>query len=138
MCRSNKFNRYTPEGRNQTNTSDDNTMLMYEMMREASYGRSGELMDNRISLFSAQKGKCAISGVSFETLDYIHCHHIIPKSQGGTDEYNNLILIFPDMHKLIHATQIETIQNIINKYKLKTAQINKINHYRSFCGNEKI
>lgn len=138
MCRSNKFNRYTPEGRNQNNTSDDNLRLMYEMMREASYGRSGELMDNRISLFSAQKWKCAISGVSFETLDDIHCHHIIPKSQGGTDEYNNLVLIFPDMHKLIHATQIETIQNIINKYKLKTAQINKINHYRSFCGNEKI
>lgn len=138
MCRSNKFNRYTPEGRIQDNTSDDNMALMYELMKEKSYGRSGELMDNRISLFSAQRGKCAVSGVSFETLDDIHCHHIIPKSKGGTDEYKNLVLILPDIHRLIHATQVETIQNIINNQKLTTTQINKINHYRVLCGNKEI
>ncbi|MBQ7705152.1 MAG: HNH endonuclease, partial [Selenomonadaceae bacterium] len=49
--------------------------------------------DNRISLYNAQKGKCAVTGKDFEATEEIHCHHIKPKNQGGTDEYENLILV---------------------------------------------
>lgn len=61
-------------------------------------------MDNRISKYVAQKGKCSILGI---VLDYedIHCHHIHPRETGGTDKYDNLVIVHIDMHKLIHATK---------------------------------
>ena len=49
-------------------------------------------MDNRVSLYAAQYGKCAVTGKVL-WIDEIHCHHKKPISQGGTDEYKNLILL---------------------------------------------
>ena len=37
-----------------------NTLLMLKLMRQPSFGHDTEYMDNRISLFSAQWGKCAV------------------------------------------------------------------------------
>jgi len=36
-------------------------------------------------------------------------HHIIPMSKGGNDNYDNLILITNEEHRLIHATEAKTI-----------------------------
>ena len=36
-----------------------------------------------------------------------------PKSQGGTDEYQNLILVTATVNKLIHATNADTIQKYL-------------------------
>ena len=63
--------------------------------------------DNRILLFCAQWGKCAVTGKEFRTLDEIHCHHKKPKSFGGGDEYSNLILVVEPIHKLIHAREAD-------------------------------
>ena len=49
----------------------------------------------------------------------IHCHHIIHKRNGGTDKYDNLILITPDVHILLHAKTHETIE----KYKAMPERI---------------
>ena len=62
--------------------------LRLKLLRQPLYGRSIEYVDNRISLYSAQKGLCAVSGEKFTSTDQIHCHHKIPKSQGGTDEFH--------------------------------------------------
>ncbi|WP_407641250.1 HNH endonuclease signature motif containing protein [Arcobacter caeni] len=51
----------------------------------------------------------------------MECHHIKPRSQGGLDNYNNLVLITKEVHKLIHSTQMETI----NKY-LKYVPTDKV------------
>ena len=63
------------------------------MRRQPLRGRSIEYADNRISLYFAQKGKCAVTGESFVSTSEIHGHHKIPKSHGGSDEYENLILV---------------------------------------------
>ncbi len=91
-----------------------------------------EYMDNRISKYSSQRGRCAISKwflIARET----HCHHIIPVSQRGTDEFNNLIIVHKDIHKLIHATREETIRKLLNKFNLNKKQMMKLNKLRKKC-----
>ena len=41
--------------------------------------RSIEYADNQISLYFAQKRKCAVTGESFVSTSEIYCHHKIPK-----------------------------------------------------------
>jgi len=122
---------YTEEGRK---TIHDNlrvdTVLMLKLMKQQLGENSIEYADNRISLFSAQYGKCAISGIKFCYTSEIHCHHIVPKRLGGTDEYKNLILVTEIIHKLIHATNEETINKLLYAIKLTKKQIDKVNQLR--------
>ena len=132
-------NAYTPEGR--VGLHDNlriNTALLTKLMRQPLSGRSIEYVDNRISLFSAQWGKCAVSGAEFQTVDSIHCHHKQPKSKGGTDAYKNLILVSEPVHKLIHATAEEIIFKYLNLLKLSKPQLKKLNELRLQAGHEAI
>ena len=61
-----------------------------KLLKQPLYGKSTEYASNRISLYLAQKGNCAVTGESFTSTEEIHCHHKIPKSKGGTDDYQNL------------------------------------------------
>jgi len=126
---------YTPEGREGLhNNLRINTSLMLSVMRQPLYGRSAEYADNRISLFSAQWGKCAVTGREFESVGDIHCHHKVPKSKGGTDKYDNLVLVFSPIHKLIHATDGDTIRKYLEVLNLKKSQLKKVNEYRQRVG----
>ena len=64
------------------------------------------------------------------TLEDIHCHHITPRRNGGTDEYQNLVLILPTVHKLIHATEAQTIAYYLKVLNLDELQLAKVNKYR--------
>ena len=111
---------------------------MKQMLKQPLNGRTAEYADNRISLFSAQWGKCAITGKEFTSLESIHCHHIMPKSKGGSDKYQNLVLVLLPVHKLIHATDSETISYYLRILALDDKQLSKINNYRVKAGNFKI
>ena len=87
--------------------------------------RSIEYLDNRVSLYAAQYGKCAVTGRML-WIDEIHCHHKKPTSQGGTDEYKNLVIVHKDVHALIHAVKLETIQAYLDKVKPNKSQLGKI------------
>jgi len=87
-------------------------------------------MDNRISLFSAQQGKCAITGKPFECVTDIHCHHKRPRSLGGTDKYGNLVLVLAPVHELIHATNKSTLDSSLSSLKLNQQQLAKLNKLR--------
>ena len=95
--------------------------------------RSIEYADNRISLYFAQKGKCAVTGEEFTSTEEIHCHHKIPKFQGGSDEYENLILVTQAVHKLVHAKTIETVEKYL---KLCKPDMRKLNKLRKLVGNK--
>lgn len=59
----------------------------------------------------------------------LHCHHKVPRLQGGTDEYKNLCLVDKDIHILIHAKDEDTI----SKYKYlitNKKSLNKLNTLR--------
>lgn len=51
-------------------------------------------------LTRSNKG-CSICGWNEATCDI---HHIIPKSKGGSNEHNNLIIVCPNCHRIIHTT----------------------------------
>lgn len=111
---------------------------MLELMRQPLYSRSTEYADNRISLFSAQWGKCAVTGKDFMCIGDIHCHHKIPKCKGGTDKYSNLVLILEPIHKLIHTTNKDIIAKYLEALRLKKSQLDKVNAYRQLAGLESI
>lgn len=139
MNRKRSINRYTPEGRAEIHDNlRINTELMLQLMRKSFYNTNTEYSDNRISLFSAQWGKCAVTGREFQTTEEIHCHHKMPKSKGGTDKYENLVLVLEPVHRLIHATSEETIKTYMEVVNPDKKMMKKINHLREQVGNDKI
>lgn len=122
---------YTEEGRKgiHDNLRLDKNILI-QLMKEKIYDQSSEFADNRLSLYSAQKGKCAVTQRVFQNTTDIHCHHKVARENGGTDKYNNLVLILEPVHKLVHAKKLETIQYYCNLLKLTKVQIDKVNKLR--------
>jgi len=126
---------YTAKGRKGMHENlRTNVPLMLKLMRQSSHENSVEYADNRISLFSAQRGKCAVTGRDFPTPEDVHCHHKKPKAEGGGDEYVNLILVLKPVHRLIHAKEKESIQKYLNLLKLNTEQVAKLNELRMAAG----
>jgi group II intron reverse transcriptase/maturase len=122
-----------PKGKTTSEYPTEAGKINIKLLYQPLYGRSIEYVDNRISLYNAQKGKCAVTGKDFETTEEIHCHHIKPRNQGGTDEYENLILVTETVHKLIHATRPETISKYLKGCE---TNIEKLNNLRKQAGNE--
>lgn len=106
-------------------------ILLY-LMRNPVLNRSIEYNDNRISHYSGQLGKCAVTGRLMEVHE-IHCHHKKPAASGGDDSYKNLTLICADVHRLVHATKPETIQTLLDKLHLTPYQLGRVNHLRKLC-----
>lgn len=133
-------NLYTPEGRafRHKELSFTNVHLLQEIARNQVRGQSIEYNDNRVSLFSAQRGKCAVTGYEFLDISEIHCHHRKPRSQGGKDNYKNLVLVIEDIHRLIHAKDKNTIMQYMSIIKLNEKQLEKLNQFRKEVGNEVI
>ena len=127
------INKYTAEGRELIHKNlAINTEVMLYLMRNPVMGRSIEYADNRISLFAAQYGKCAITGLPMEVHE-IHCHHKVPVSKGGTDEYANLILITEAVHVIIHATSETIIKQYLNNIQLDDSKLEKLNKLRTLA-----
>lgn len=127
-----EVNQYTPEGRTlihkQLGNSINPDLLSY-LMQNPIRGKSIEYNDNRLSLFCAQKGKCAITGDDL-TIGNMHCHHRLPLKLGGNDEYKNLVFVTVDIHKLLHATNPKIIIELMQKLNLSNTQLEKVNKLR--------
>lgn len=141
MYKKKKICKYTTEGREEIHKClkfDESVMTVLHTLAKAVIpNRSVEYLDNRVSLYAAQFGKCAVTGKVL-WIDEIHCHHKKPTSQGGTDEYKNLVIVHKDVHTLIHAVKTETIQAYLNKIKPTKSQLDKINKFRKMAGNPAI
>lgn len=130
-------NSYTAEGRVEIHKSLEsvNMEILHYLMRNPIPNRTIEYNDNRLSLYSAQKGKCAITG-KYMVIGDIYCHHKVPRNMGGTDVYGNLILVCRDVHNLIHATNPTTIANYMEKLNLDEKQRKKLNKLRGLVNVE--
>lgn len=132
MMRKRIINSYTPEGRMEIHKNLSgivDTDIMHYLMRNPVLYQTTQFNDNRISLYCAQLGKCAVTGAKLEIGD-IHCHHKVPKRFGGTDQYQNLIIVSQDVHRLIHATNPNVIQKYLASLKLDKRQFDKLNKLR--------
>ena len=133
------INKYTKAGRKEIHKALERVdmSMVHTLMRNPIVSESAEYNDNRISLYVAQRGKCAISAYLLEIED-IHCHHKKLRQLGGTDEYSNLVILSERMHKLVHATEKDTIKAILSNSKLNKLQLSKLNKLRILAGNEAI
>lgn len=135
------INKYTVEGRAliHKNLADiTETELKWLRENPVINGRTTvEYNDNRISLYVAQKGKCSVTGEKLLPWD-VHCHHKQLWSETKDDSYKNLIIIKPSVHRLIHATKKEAINQLLKELKLNEEQLYKLNKLRKLVKNEEI
>jgi RNA-directed DNA polymerase len=124
------INNYTSQGRNEIHKSLGIDMtIIYQLMSRSENEENIELADNMISLYCAQYGKCAITGIHLELYE-ISCHHKTPKNQGGGDKYKNLIIVHKDVHRLLHAVETEVINKYLNIIENSKSMLTKINVIR--------
>lgn len=105
-------------------------------------GTSAQYNDNRLSLLPSQWGKCAITGEPLDVRD-MHCHHVTPRSKGGSDDFRNLILVTSITHRLIHGIDRNKLKENFSKVwfrdeKHRESILNKLNKYRKLVGNETV
>lgn len=135
MMKRRVINNYTLEGREAIHKMLGKSIdlyILHYLMRNPIPFRTASYNDNRISLYCAQFGRCAISGKKLE-IGEIHCHHKVPRYLGGTDEYQNLVIVSEDVHRLIHATEPRMIQKYLDKLKLDAKQLCKLEKLRSLA-----
>lgn len=127
---------YTTKGRNLIHTKLGflNVEFIEYLRKNPDRNKSVEFNDNRLSLYSAQWGRCAITKLPLNMS--MEVHHIKPLSKGGDDRYKNLVLLAYDAHKLIHAVDSVIIAKYLTLLNLKQDSINKVNKYRRILGNE--
>lgn len=134
MDRKIRVNPYTPEGRTEIhkNLAGLNLAIMNHLMNTPAGQRSVEYNDNRIALYVAQKGKCAVSGIALDA-NQVDCHHKKPLSLGGDDSYQNLIIVSDAVHVLIHSSSERTIKKYLNDLQLNSKQLAKLNNLRKLA-----
>ena len=134
MDRKIRVNPYTPEGRTEIhkNLAGLNLAVMNHLMNTPAGQKSVEYNDNRIALYVAQKGKCAVSGIALDA-NQVDCHHKKPLSLGGDDSYQNLIIVSDAVHVLIHSSSERTIKKYLNGLQLNSKQLAKLNNLRKLA-----
>jgi 5-methylcytosine-specific restriction endonuclease McrA len=89
-------------------------------------GNLFDFLNLRAYLVSREKCTCQICGKKIT--DRIEKHHIIPRSDGGTNKSNNYALVHPECHKKLH--------NGKTKLKIKPGRIFKAETFTSIIRNE--
>lgn len=95
---------------------------------------STEFRDNRVSKYSAQRGRCRVTKEVLELAD-IYCHRIIPKNLGGKDNFQNLVIIHQNIHQLIHENDKTRASFLMTKMRITGAQLEIINQFRKKVKN---
>lgn len=96
-----------------------------------------EYNDNRISLYIAQQGKCAVTKEKLE-INNMKTHHKIPIKNGGDNKYNNLICVTTTTYKLIYARTPEDIEKYLKRCEAVKINLKLLNQLRELVGNCKI
>lgn len=131
---------YTKQGRKLLNENLTTLPIEWitELVNKSNYTKATvEFINNRISHYIADNGKCYVTG-RILTPSELHCHHKTPKKLGGGDEYRNLCLVHKTIHKLIHGTNRELITKWLEEMRISDDQLKKLNHLRQLAGNDLI
>ena len=126
---------YTAEGRKPIHTNLRLNPFVLEGLRSmASGGHSTEYADSRISLFSAQGGKCAVSGEEFGSASEIACWLKKPKSEGGQERYQNMTLLHYRYLPLLETTDTVKLKALTKTLNMTKKQVSKVNRLREQAG----
>jgi len=78
-------------------------------------GKHPEMPNREALLLKKQKGKCTHCGLTFREDDLLEVDHIIPKSLGGKDKWNNLQLLHRHCHDVKTASDGSTKSVVTNR-----------------------
>lgn len=131
-----KVSNYTNEGRKilHSELGYINKDILSYLTNHPIENESVEYNDNRLSLYSAQMGKCKITKRALN--ENMSIHRIISKENGGDDSYKNLILVLSPIHILIHSINMLLIKSYLYALNLSSKQLRILNQYRKKIGNE--
>lgn len=122
---------YTKEGRAPIHTELNLNQYVLKGLREKiSVGHSTEYHDSKISLFSAQKGKCAISGEEFADAEHVAVWLKVPRALGGFERYKNMVLIHQKYLILLQELPQAVIKDLIKTLNITKKMLVKINSLR--------
>lgn len=74
----------------------------------------------RSYLFAREKGKCQLCKKEFSKGNNSHIHHIVPRSQNGTNRLENLALLHNSCHKKLHKQNLFLKLSKNKSYKQST------------------
>lgn len=63
---------------------------------------------------------------------YIECHHIVPKSEGGSNDKSNLVKLTAREHFIAHLLLAKIYDDVKMHYALNMMTIKSMNHQRTF------
>ena len=122
---------YTKEGRAPIHTELNLNQYVLKGLREKiSVGHSTEYHDSKISLFSAQKGKCAISGEEFADAEHVAVWLKVPRALSGFERYKNMVLIHKKYLILLKELPQAVIKDLIKTLNITKKMLVKINSLR--------
>lgn len=75
-------------------------------------------------IFERSNKGCSICGWNESTCDI---HHIIPKSKGGNNDNDNLIIVCPNCHRIIHTSNKYSI-DFLKQHSIE----NEFNNWKDF------
>ena len=123
---------FSPAGRKKIHDNLDMDTTLFAYLREnPPQGHSLEYADCRLSLLSAQKGKCSVSGELFLNPDNIVCHMKVPKEQGGHERYSNLVLLHRRYLPLLTDQDAAALKSMCKQLTVTRKQLTKINSLRT-------
>lgn len=126
---------YTADGRAMIHTNLSlNSFVLAGLRNQPSGGRSTEFTDSRISLFSAQRGKCTLCGELFENAADIVCWLKIPAEMGGKERYQNMILFNKRFLPLLQDCPQNKLKAIADTFKATKELMLKVNGLREQAG----
>ena len=130
---------YNSSGRAKIHTElqNVNSNMFKYMIVNPIRGQTMEFNDNTLSKMAGQQGRCFVTKNDLKVGE-LRCMHETPTERGGTDNYNNIIIVTVDVYKLIHEentkNQLIYIKRIGENIRNKTA----LNKLRKIIGNSKI
>lgn len=132
---------YTKRGREKMDKKESiyipNGYISYVLKAQYHVKDKVEFVDNRLSKYLAQKGRCFVTGELVHPKE-MSCHHRNPRHKSHDDSFQNLIWIRNDIHILVHSTNSETIDAYLRELKLNGEQMQKVNQLRLLVGNNEI
>ena len=135
--KSKSVNKYTIAGREKIHENlRIDLSVVRKLMENPVLNRTIQYADNRISRYVAQYGKCDVLGCVLE-YENVHCHHRKLRSVTKDDSYRNLVIVHKDIHRLIHATDQNTISKYLQKYNV-CINFDALNKLRKAVDNNEI
>lgn len=126
---------YTSDGRELIHTElKINKSILKGLREQLPKSHSTEYYDCRISLFSAQKGKCAVSGEEFVNVEDIATWLKMPKELGGYERYKNMTLIHKKYQSLLGEQPLSELKALTKQLRTTKKMMIKINGLREQAG----